>query len=259
MKSIFGILSIFIIVGLYSCEDLIQYSPYDANVSETNLNARNIDRIPPHKPSDTVWFIALADVHAWYDELYDATQKINQLKKISFVVVCGDITDAGLIKEFEWYNRVMENLEVPYITIIGNHDYRSNGSVVYKKMFGPTNFTFNIGNYHFIGFDDVVWENNNTMPDFRWLNVNLLDTSSLIEVVFTHIPPWTDQLALCIAEANQTITRKPNHAIVIHGHEHNYDYQQIEAHHIVVGAVNRRKMVLVGLYDSVFVSRCIKF
>lgn len=259
MKSIFGILSIFIIVGLYSCEDLIQYSPYDANVSETNLNARNIDRIPPHKPSDTVWFIALADVHTWYDELYDATQKINQLKKISFVVVCGDITDAGLIKEFEWYNRVMENLEVPYITIIGNHDYRSNGSVVYKKMFGPTNFTFNIGNYHFIGFDDVVWENNNTMPDFRWLNVNLLDTSSLIEVVFTHIPPWTDQLALCIAEANQTITRKPNHAIVIHGHEHNYDYQQIEAHHIVVGAVNRRKMVLVGLYDSVFVSRCIKF
>ncbi|NJK97791.1 MAG: hypothetical protein HC905_25340 [Bacteroidales bacterium] len=260
MKRLLGILVTFLLLlGLNSCEDLFQYSPYDADVSKTNLNARNIDKIAPHNPSDTLWFVALADVHAWYDELYDATLKINQLKNISFVVVCGDITDEGLAKEFEWYNSVMKNLKVPYITIIGNHDYRSNGSVIYKKMFGPTNFTFNIGDYHFIGFDDVVWENNNTLPDFEWLNSNLLDTTSVVEVGFAHIPPWSDQLSPYFEEVKQLINREPDHTLLIHGHEHNYGYKKLEAHHIIVGAVNRRLMVLVGLCDTVYVSRKIKF
>ncbi|NJO89261.1 MAG: metallophosphoesterase [Chloroflexia bacterium] len=260
MKRLIGILASFLLlIGLNSCEDLFQYSPYDADVSETNLNARNIDKIAPHNPSDTLWFVALADVHAWYDELYDATLKINQLKNISFVVVCGDITDEGLAKEFEWYNRVMENLKVPYLTIIGNHDYRSNGSVIYKKMFGPTNFTFNIGAYHFIGFDDVVWENNNTMPDFNWLNSNVLDTTSVVEVVFAHIPPWTDQLDLDTTEINALLTKKPNHVLSVHGHLHGYSYNYIQVHHIITGCVKDREISLIGLHDTTFTFQRIKF
>jgi predicted phosphodiesterase len=242
-----------------SCEDLFQYSPYDANVSEYNVNEKSIQKIMPVNPADTVWFVALADVHSWYNELFDATAKINSLKNISFVVVCGDITDAGLAKEFEWYNRVMENLNVPYITIIGNHDYRSNGSVIYKKMFGPVNFKFEISSYHFIGFDDVVWENDNTIPDFEWLNSNLTDTISTIEVVFAHIPPWTDQLDLDTTELKKLITKRPDHTLVIHGHEHSYSSQLVYAHHIVTGCVKDKELCLIGLYGTSYTLKRLSF
>jgi len=256
MKQLFSILVGFILMG---CEKIFQYSPYDADVSDFNLNVKNIQKIAPVNSGDTLFFVALADVHSWYDELQDATQKINHLKKVSFVVVCGDITDEGLAKEFEWYNRVMKNLKTPYITIIGNHDYRSNGSVVYKKMFGSTNFTFNIGNYHFIGFDDVVWENNNTPPDFNWLNSNLLDTTSVFEVVFAHIPPWTDQLDLDTTELTALLTKKPNHVLAVHGHLHGYSYNYFQVHHIITGCVKDREMSLIGIHDTTFTLKRLKF
>lgn len=248
------------VIGCFvSCEDVFQYSPYDADVSEHNVNEKNIQKLKPVNPADTLWFVAVSDIHYWYDELYDATQKINTFKNISFVVACGDITDAGLAKEYEWYNRVMKNLDVPYITIIGNHDYRSNGAVIYKKMFGPTNFKFEIGQYHFIGFDDVVWENNNTFPDFDWLNNNLIDTTSTMEVVFAHIPPWTDQLDLDTTELHEIITKRPEHILIVHGHQHSYSFQLMNAPHIVMGTVDDRILYLVGLYGASYTVKQINF
>ena len=34
----------------------------------------------------------------------------------------------------------MENLQKPYLTVIGNHDYSSNGGEIYMKMFGDYNY-----------------------------------------------------------------------------------------------------------------------
>lgn len=247
------------IISLSSCKDLIQYSPYDADVSEYGLNEKNIREITEINPADTLWFIALSDVHHWYDNLKEATGKINTLSNISFVVVCGDITDVGLCKEFEWYNEVMKNLKVPYITLVGNHDYRSNGDIIYKKMFGPSNFTFDVAPYHFIGFDDVVWEHDNTFPNFEWLNTSLCDTTSTIQVVFAHLPPWSSDLNLDKENLNQIISKKPKHTLIIHGHEHGYYYELLHAHNFVLGSVEQEEMYLVGLCGSSFNVKCIKF
>lgn len=250
---------VLLVISLSSCDDLIQYSPYDADVSEYNLNEKNISKINGTNDADTLWFIALSDVHHWYDNLKEATNKINTLPNISFVVVCGDITDAGLSKEFEWYNEVMHNLKVPYITIIGNHDYRSNGAIIYNKMFGPSNFTFDVSSYHFVGFDDVVWEHDNTFPDFEWLNSSLCDTTNTLQIVFAHLPPWSSDLNLDLEDLEQIISIKPKQALIIHGHEHGYYYELLHAEHLVLGSVENGEMYLVGLCGESFTVKCLNF
>lgn len=257
MKNVFLIL--LIIWGLYSCEDVFEYSPYDADVSTIELNNNNIQNIGSIGPEDTLWFVAIADVHCEYDDLKEAIEKIDSMQNIRFVAVCGDITNTGLEKEYGWYNAVMQNLKVPYITVIGNHDYRSNGSVIYKKMFGETNFQFSVGQYHFLGFDDVVWENDNTFPDFEWLSMQLRDTNSKMEIVFAHIPPWTDQLNLDSTELVKIITQKPAHSLIVHGHQHSSDYKQINTHHIVVGCIKDREICLIGIHDSSYTVKWIPF
>ena len=64
----------------------------------------------------------------------------------------------------------MKNLNKPYLTVIGNHDYLSNGEVIYKQMFGDYNYSFEFNKNKFILFDDIIIESNNN-PDFNWLSM----------------------------------------------------------------------------------------
>ncbi|MEW5760437.1 MAG: metallophosphoesterase, partial [Candidatus Thermoplasmatota archaeon] len=58
--------------------------------------------------------------------------KVNQLKNkynIKFAIVIGDLTDSGERSEFEKAKEILDNLTVPYIPLLGNHDvwpYTSN-------------------------------------------------------------------------------------------------------------------------------------
>jgi 3',5'-cyclic AMP phosphodiesterase CpdA len=68
---------------------------------------------------------------------YDlATKEILRLKP-DIVVATGDFTENGLLNE---YNAVAEQLSklsnFPLIAVPGNHDYRSTGYLIYKKIFG---------------------------------------------------------------------------------------------------------------------------
>lgn len=58
-------------------------------------------------------------------KLIEAIEKINSRKEaynIKFVAVLGDITDSGERSEFEKARELLEQLEVPYVPVIGNHD-----------------------------------------------------------------------------------------------------------------------------------------
>lgn len=250
---------IVLLAGLSSCDDLFEYSPYDVNASVSDVNENNIHKIRIQHPEDTIWFVALSDIHNWYGDLYDAVNKINSENKVSFVVVCGDISDGGLVKEFNCYYSIMKDLKAPFITVIGNHDYLSNGAVIYRKMFGALNFSFDLGQYRFICFDDISLEDANSFPDFEWLNTHLSDTSRTIQMVFSHVPPWTYPLNLDTSDLKQVITKKPLHCLVFHGHAHSFNCVKIHATHIVAGSVKDRTFSLIGVHDSAFVIKRIAF
>ncbi len=207
---------------LTSCDELIQFSPYDADVSERNINANQISLIDIKDLGDTLRFAIISDTHNFYDELSDAIKSINKHDNLDFVLCNGDITQLGLEHEFEWYNQLTSKLDFPLITLIGNHDYRSNGKIIYEKMYGPSNFTFQVWQYKFVMFDDIYWENNNQNLKLNWLRNELSDTLHR-NIVVTHIPYWTDQLEGTNELMLNLISTPDNTILNLHGHLHRFN------------------------------------
>jgi Icc protein len=179
-----------------ACDDLFEFSPYTANVSsgDRNTTAKNLQRISNIQlTTNSFSFAFIADNHYYYDNLRSVVNDINGRDDISFVIFGGDIADQALLKEYELFYDIMKKLNKPYLTVIGNHDYNSNGEVVYKQMFGDYNYSFEFKNNKFVLFDNVVWESNRT-PDFDWLTAQLTDNDLYNQVfVISHIPPFGDQ------------------------------------------------------------------
>jgi Predicted phosphohydrolases len=207
-----------------SCTNLFSYSPFDADLKTQHLNAKSIATLQSASvaENDTVWFAVISDPHNNYDDLKDAITSINRMEGVRFVVCCGDITNWGTADEFRWYKEIIEKSVHPVITMIGNHDYLSNGHLVFQRMFGDTNFSFSYGGYNFVFFDDVVWEDNNSMPDFDWLQ-NSLSTAKT-NVLFAHIPAWSDQMAGVFEQRMDSILSSNRVVGAIYGHDHGFQY-----------------------------------
>jgi predicted phosphodiesterase len=237
-----------ILILLTGCSDLIEYSPFETEISEHNYNQRNINKIDS-TIADTLRFAFISDSHNYIDDLKDAIKRINADTTIKFILVGGDVTSYGLQKEYEWYFKAIKKAKVPVITVIGNHDYLSNGHKIFKKMFGPTNCYFFTGQYKFILFDDVVWENNNKIPDFGWLLEQLSDTLHK-NILVTHIPPWSDQMVRLEKDFIQAITvNRP--LIILMGHTHAYSEGEFEGtHYTVTGTIEDRTFLKISLINE---------
>ncbi len=227
IKKINIIISCIIILSFTSCDDLFDYSPYEANVKskDKNSTAKNLQLINNiQNVSDTFSFAFVTDVHYHYDNLKTVIDDINKKDDILFVIFGGDIADQALLKEFEIFYEIAENLNSPYLTIIGNHDYKSNGETVYKQMFGDYNYSFEFNNSKFVIFDDVVWESNKT-PDFDWLSNQLLIAKSVKQIfVMAHIPPFDEQFDEEMEKTYSKILSVNKVQLSIHGHVHGYSY-----------------------------------
>ena len=106
-----------------------------------NINARNIEKIESNTSGKKqIRFAVISDTQRWYDETEDEVAHINLRNDLDFVMHCGDLTDFGVTKEFEWQQRILNKLRVPYVVILGNHDCIGSGKDVYRVMFGEENF-----------------------------------------------------------------------------------------------------------------------
>jgi 3',5'-cyclic-AMP phosphodiesterase len=250
MKLFFKIICAILLLVTCSCEDLFEFSPYDTPVKSKDLNEVNSALISKSTiTNDTLKFVLLSDSHDSYDELSDAVASINNLNSIQFVICCGDVTNTGLAQEYNWYVDIVGRLKYPLITTVGNHDHLSNGLKLYRRLFGPENMSFVFDKYKFIVFNDVVWENNNTTPDFEWLQ-NELSNDSLHNIIIAHIPFWTDQLNGSRDEIEQIVSRE-NTTVALYGHEHVFSEKYYNGvHSIVSGCIQDREYYILSLVDD---------
>jgi predicted phosphodiesterase len=214
---------------------MIEFSPYDTGIKSSNLNNFYTENLSSSHiaEADTLSFVLLSDSHFYYDKLSKAINSINTKKNIAFVAVVGDLTDSGLTREYEFYWKRMKKSRFPVISIIGNHDYLSNGYTTYSRMFGAPNFSFLCGGYKFIAFNSVVWENGNKTPDFKWLK-NEIEVSDQKCIILTHIPPWGDQFTDEIRTKYYEISELPEVILNAHGHEHKYQDTLINGRRYIV-------------------------
>lgn len=249
------ILLIAIMLTFASCNHPFEFSVYEANVKtdQRNTTEKNL-KLLENITIDTkeFKFAFLSDVHFFYDQLSAVIDDINKREDILFVVFGGDIADQALLREYEIFHDIMKNLKKPYLTVIGNHDYNINGGIIYKKMFGDYNYSFEFNNNKFVLFDDVVWESEKEL-DFNWLTSELKDNSSYNQVfVIAHIPPYGDQFDDELREKYQSLMLEYKVPLSIHGHTHTYIYEEGEVSYLTAPAVKEKAYNIVSVKDKGF-------
>ena len=218
------------IVSFYGCS-VFEFSPYEISLDtdKSDLTKKNISRILDinTNESDSFKIALIADSHSSYGELKKAIVNINEDKDILFVIHLGDLTDMGLKNEYQWCNDLLEELSVPYLTVIGNHDCLSNGIDIYKNMYGDLNYSFVLNNVKFIILNDNIWEFENNVPDYNWLENELSDNSSFNNVfVIAHIPPFNKQFNDDNEKEYKNMMSQNSVSISIHGHNHFFYYDR---------------------------------
>lgn len=241
------------------CNGCFSYNQYDADISSSDLNNENIAKINTNIfAKDTLNFAIITDTHNNYDDLKDAIRAINQQVGLSFVICTGDITLLGAADEFNWYWNLAKKSKFPIITMIGNHDHLGSGKLVFNRMFGSTNFSFQVGEYQFVAFDNTVWENNNQSPDFDWLDEQLSDGKH--NILFAHIPVWSDQMEGKYEQKFDSVLNNNNLLAAFYGHEHtNKDVVRNNITHYVIADITDRQFPIVRLIGSTVSLKRISF
>lgn len=209
---------------LASC-DLIDVHPYDGNIDgDTGINARNIARIEETlKDRTQIRFAFISDTQRWYDETEDEVASINARGDIDFVIHGGDLTDFAVTKEFEWQQKILNKLTMPYVVLLGNHDCIGSGKEVYRCMFGNENFSFLAGPTRFICLDTnaLEYDFSNPVPDLGFIESFRGDTSCKNTIVVMHVGPFNDEFNNNVAKAFEyEILMLKNPLCCLYGHSH---------------------------------------
>ncbi|NVB81344.1 MAG: PQQ-binding-like beta-propeller repeat protein [Kofleriaceae bacterium] len=103
----------------------------------------------------------------------------------AFFTVLGDITQGNREAEFALVDQALAGIGVPWIPVPGNHDWYDGGAAWFAH-YGPDNYSFDIGDVHF-----VVWNMAMSEDDIRaYLGAELSHVPSTMTVVaLTHAPP----------------------------------------------------------------------
>lgn len=207
--------------------DYIDYHPYDTRITgPVGLNNANMVRIEAACAGrQTLRFVFLSDTQRHYDETKDAVESVNARDDIDFVIHGGDLSDFGATKEFLWMRDILDNLRVPYVCLIGNHDCQGTGEAVFKEVFGETDFAFTAGNVRFICLNTnaMEYDYSDPIPDFGFIRAELDALAPPVEktVFAMHVRPFEFQFNNNVADVFEYyVNRFPGVQFCIFGHEH---------------------------------------
>ncbi|WP_408095995.1 metallophosphoesterase family protein [Peredibacter sp. HCB2-198] len=198
-------------------------SPYSAETPTLRINQVNLEQVQARAnegPDFSVAFIA--DTHNYYDELDKLISTINARGGYRFVIVAGDITNLGLLAEYDESRQLFNKLNAPYLIAPGNHDLISNGDKIFHKMFGSENFSFEHQGVLFTLMNNNNWESGGEVPDFTWLTSVLSNSTAATKLIIAHVAPadterFTDGQISRLTE----IVSNNNVGYFINGHNHN--------------------------------------
>lgn len=214
------------LLAITAC-DMMEYHPYDARIKGmTHINSRNIVRIEEElKGAETFRFAFITDTQRWYDETEDAVQSINQRTDVDFVIHGGDLTDFGATQELLWQRDILNNLKIPYVCLIGNHDCLGTGEEVFTKVFGDPNFSFTAGDVHFVCLNTnaLEYDYSEPVPDFKFMQHerDSFPKEAKRTLFAMHTKPKDEQFNNNVANIFQHVLHTfPTPLCCIYGHGH---------------------------------------
>ncbi len=214
---------------LVGCENLFDYSPYSIESGSQQRTAIHLSRVEnaslPH--FEPFRFALTADTHAYYDQADQLVHVLNQRHDIAFLLIAGDLTDYGLQQEYQWKTDILDNLTIPYLTAIGNHDALNNGKENYQAFFGGFDYSFVYNQVKFVVLNSNSWEFANTVPRLDWLQAEL-DNDFLYQhqIVLTHIGPYDQRFTSQPSQDYLAVLKQYFVSLVAAGHDHLHTYSE---------------------------------
>lgn len=216
------ILNNLILIMFMSCE--FKASPYTTQTPKIKRNETNIELINANEPNvaSTFKIAFLSDTHNYYDQLNKAVKSINQNGPYAFVVVNGDITNYGLLEEFDETRKILNGLSFPYLVGVGNHDLLSNGDKIFLRMFGATDYSVVYKNVHLVFFNNNNWETSGVVPNRSWVETELMASTSQFRLLIAHVSPVDrDRFEPSISTEWETLVTTYGVDYFLNGHNHN--------------------------------------
>ncbi len=109
---------------------------------------------------------------------------VDDMEGIEFLIHTGDLTPHSRQNEYDAVMEVIDNAEFPVYTTIGNHDNRFDGTEIYERILGPTEYSFVYSEYNFIFLDTS--ELSLTENQIGWIDTQVLEDKQ--NVIVTHSP-----------------------------------------------------------------------
>lgn len=248
-----------VLSGMLAGCNAFEYSPnqtFDRN-SPTNLNKTAIDRLMSVQPTnDTLKFILSGDTQRSYKEIPGFIEKVNSLDNVDFILVAGDITEFGSFKEMEGYAVRIKKMNVPVITIIGNHDLTGRGRESYQRMFGDLNFSFVYKGTKFICHDtnSREYKYNGSVPNLDWLAQELRPSASVQSYIAVgHVPPLSDDFdQQLVPNYKAQFEQTPGFLAALYGHTHTYLASAPEDlfRYVVTGSIENQEFIVVTVINN---------
>lgn len=243
---------------LVSCNHF-EFSPNQTfdRLSLKDVNANNLKRLGDGAGDDTVKFVLTGDPQKSRDETVELCKAINAIDGIDFVILAGDITEFGVLKEMLWISRTLEDLDRPYVAVIGNHDETGRGRETFRNMFGELNYSFVYGGIKFIGHDTNSREYgfNGQIPNIPWLKEQLKPTSGVTGyVAMSHIPvnsPDFDEKLR--ADYMASFASTPGFLASLNAHTHNFEVfypDNSGIPYIVTSSVGNREFLVIQIVNN---------
>ncbi|GAA4393072.1 metallophosphoesterase [Hymenobacter koreensis] len=220
---------------LFSGCDLLEFSPNETRspAKYRDLTRKNLEALaakPNPSGGDTLRFVFIGDSQRFYDEAEEFVKSINRRRDVAFVVIAGDISDFGMGREMRWVDERLRKMNIPYLTVIGNHDYVANGRGAYETIYGPLNYTFTYADTRFVLVDTNGREVgfNGSVPDMSWVNRTLATSGGARrQIVMSHVPPTDGDFdPQLVGPYVQALENAPGLVFQLNGHQHDFSVRQ---------------------------------
>jgi len=154
--------------------------------------------------------------------------------KPDLVVISGDLADTPTREEYEHLKRLLAPLELPFVSIPGNHDSRELMRAAFPQAYaflsGPLNQSVEVGGLDLVLLDSSVAGKPHGDLDtatLHWLDATLASSPSRPALLFLHHPPFVTgiwhmdrQNLLDASELAPIVRRHPRVRLIATGHVH---------------------------------------
>ena len=122
-------------------------------IDEHDLNRHGLDAISARYDGDSITFAFLGDPKN-SPVFQQIVRKLNKDAAVQFAIIGGDLVLYPARETFTSFLQQRRDLEVPSLTLPGNHDVAFDDMYLYYHIFGRMYYAFVLGNSKFILLDN---------------------------------------------------------------------------------------------------------